>query len=59
MNRNYKKEFYQRLGENRKLSERQFLPERLFGVASWMIFNMFYILLFLSFIMAVLTYKIR
>lgn len=52
----FNKELGKRFKENKQLSEIQFVPERLFGVASWIVLNMFYILIGLAFVLAVVTY---
>ncbi len=59
MKKNFEKELNKRLEENRRLSEKQFLPRRAFGLASWLVENMFYILLVLSFILAIVMVKVR
>lgn len=47
--RNFEKEWQKRLDENRRLTEKPFLPKKAFGVAAWVMSYLFYVILVISF----------
>lgn len=56
--RQFERELAKRLRENKKLVERQFLPGLVFGLAAVVGRHMFYIVLVLSWVMAVVTIQV-